>query len=75
MRQLADKIFPILPEKLFKQGGLKLDITLCQMSTGQFDRTPKSLSTYIFDIMKLKILYLLNCESSKYIARLFSLSI
>ena len=33
------------------------------------------LSTYIFDIMKLKILFLLNCESPKYIAKLFSLSI
>ena len=35
----------------------------------------KHLSTYIFDIMKLKILLLLNCESPKCIASLFSLSI
>ena len=29
----------------------------------------------MFDIMRLKDLFLLNCESSKYIAKLFSLSI
>ena len=28
------KIFALLPDKLFKQGGLKLDFTLCEMSTG-----------------------------------------
>ena len=33
------------------------------------------MSTNIFDTMKLKVLFLLNCESSKYIAKLFSLSI
>ena len=31
--------------------------------------------TYIFDTMTLKVIFLLNCESSKYIAKLFSLSI
>ena len=31
--------------------------------------------TYIFDTMKLKVLFLLNCEYSKYNAKLFSLSI
>ena len=29
----------------------------------------------MFDTMKLKVLFLLNCESSKYIAKLFSLGI
>ena len=33
------------------------------------------MSTYIFDTMKLKVLFLLNCESPEYIAKLFSLSI
>ena len=33
------------------------------------------LSTYIFDTTQLKVIFLLNCESSKYIAKLFSLSI
>ena len=64
MKLLAEKL---LQDKLFKQGGLKWDFTLCE--------TPKRLSTYIFDIMKLKILFLLNCESPKYIAKLFSLTI
>ena len=51
------------------------DFTLCLMSTCKCHRTRVPLSTYIFDIMKLKILFLLNCESPKYIAKLFSLSI
>ena len=29
------------------------------------------MSTNIFDVMKLKVLFLLNCESSKYIAKLY----
>ena len=33
------------------------------------------MSTYINDTMKFKVIFLLNCESSKYIAKLFSLSI
>ena len=33
------------------------------------------MSTYIFDTMIVKVLFLLNCESLKYIAKLFSLSI
>ena len=41
------------------------------MLTGYFHHTRKRLSTYIFDIMKLKILYLLYCEFTKYIAKLF----
>ena len=69
------KILPLLPDKLFKQGGLKLDFTLCEMSTCYFHHTPKRLSTNIFDIMKVKILFLPNSESPKYIAKLFSLSI
>ena len=75
MRVLAEKTFALLPDKLFKQRGLKLDLRLCEMSIGLFHLTPKRLSTYIFGIMKLKILFLLNCESPKYIAKLFSLSI
>ena len=45
------------------------------MSTCLCHRTRERLSTYIFDTMKLKVIFLLNCESSKYIAKLFSLSI
>ena len=37
--------------------------------------TRKDLSTNIFDIMKFKILFQLNCDSPKYIAKLISLSI
>ena len=37
--------------------------------------TRERLSTNIFDIMKLKILFHLNCDSPKYIAKLISLSI
>ena len=33
------------------------------------------MSTYTFDTMKLKVLFYLICESSKYIAKYFSLSI
>ena len=33
------------------------------------------MTTYIFGTMELKVLFHLNCESSKYIAKLFSLSI
>ena len=28
------KLFALLPDKLFKQGSLKFDFTLCEMSTG-----------------------------------------
>ena len=45
------------------------------MSTGYSHRTRKRLSTNSFDIMKLKILFHLNCDSQKYIAKLISLSI
>ena len=45
------------------------------MLYGQCHGTHKHLSTYIFDIMKLKILVLLNCEAPKYVAKLFSLGI
>ena len=36
--------------------------------------TRKRLSANIFDIMKLKILFHLNCDSPKHIAKLISLS-
>ena len=45
------------------------------MSLGKCHRTRKPLSTYIIDIMKLKILLHLNFGSPKYIAKLISLSI
>ena len=45
------------------------------MSTCQCHRTREGLSTYIFDSINLKVLSLLNCEPSKYIAKIFSLSI
>ena len=45
------------------------------MLTAYFNHTRERLLTYIFDIMKLKIPFLLNGESPKYIAKLFSLSI
>ena len=45
------------------------------MSTCECHRIRERLSTYIFDTMKLKVLFLFNCESSKNIAKLFSLSI
>ena len=44
------------------------------MSTGYCHYTRKRLSTNIFDIIKLKILFHLNCDSPKYIAKLFSLN-
>ena len=45
------------------------------MLTCQCFRTRERLSTYIFDTMRLKVQYRLNCELSKAIAKLFSLSI
>ena len=69
------KLFALWPDKLFEQGGIKSDFTLCKMPTCLFHRILERLSTYIFDTMKLKVLFLLNCESPKYIAKLFSLSI
>ena len=44
------------------------------MSTGYCHRNGKRLSTNFFDIMKFKILFHLNCDSPKYIAKLISLS-
>ena len=71
------KLFALLPDKLFQQGDIKSesDFTLCEISTCKCRRSRERLSTYIFETMKLKVLFLLNCESSKYIAKLFSLSI
>ena len=63
-------LFALLPDNLFRQGGIK-----SEMSTCLCHRPRERLSTYIFDTKKLKVLFLLNCESSKYIAKLFSLSI
>ena len=42
----------LLPDKLFMQGDLKSDFTLCEMSTGKCHRSCKPLSTYTFDTMK-----------------------
>ena len=69
------KLFALFPDKLFKQGGIKSDFTLCEMSTCLCHRIRERLSTYIFDNMIFEVLFCLNCESSKYIAKLFSLSI
>ena len=54
-------------KSLVLQGKCNIEIFL---SPGTHTR----LSTYIVDIVKLKILFLLNGESPKYIAKLFSLS-
>ena len=53
--------------------GPKSDFTLCEMSTGLCHGSRKRLSTYFFDIMKLKILFLLNCESQSILLKLLSL--
>ena len=42
-----------------------LFFTLCEISTCECHRTCERLSTYIFDNMKIKVLFLLNCESPK----------
>ena len=41
------------------------------MLTGYCHCTRKCLLTNIFDIMKLKFLFYLKCDSPKYIAKLF----
>ena len=45
------------------------------MSICKCYRTRERLSRYINDTMNFKVIFVLNCESSKYIAKLFSLSI
>ena len=64
------KLFAQLPDKLFQQGAYNqtLHYVKCQPAI-------ERLSTNIFDTMKLKVLFLLNYESPKYIAKLFSLII
>ena len=45
----------------------KIRLYICEMSTCKCHRTRER-----FDIMKLKVLFLLNCESSKYMLNFFS---
>ena len=69
------KLFTLFQISCLSEGAYNQTLHYVKCQLVNVIRTRERLSTYSFDTMKLKVLFLLNCESSKYIAKLFYLSI
>ena len=75
MKLLVENYLHYCQISCFSKGAYNQTLHYVKCQPVNVIRTRERLSTYSFDTMKLKVLFFLNCESSKYIAKLFSLSI